>query len=307
MPIFNKHHHTAASRSTAMFKASNVRLFQSSRPFYSSNLTGFKSSITVLRRIQSNLGGLETEVEDYLTGKSPVPPNKRFVRKCREAITNTELYMKKTRWQLLQIGANESASDAPPPISTANQQVLTYERDPAAFTAHKNFVQQLVGYTFQDDTWLKQALSVRWNRYGDSSLSQQQLRLALVGDANIKVVYYSHNVAYGGTKSFCGNVNALECNNSLTYCAEIWGLAALVLNWGYPSLKDRSSAQWFGTLVEAIIGAVYLDSAHSYAPTKQAILRLLSYTEKSREEGTALDPEVLASRNIPARPDRRHR
>lgn len=77
--------------------------------------------------------------------------------------------------------------------------------------------------------------------------------------------------------------------------------------WGYLSLTDKISARWFGTLIEAIIGAVYLDSAQSYTPTKQAIMRLLSFTEQFREEVTALNQEVIAYRHIPARPDKRHK
>lgn len=175
------------------------------------------------------------------------------------------------------------------------------KREAALFASHKAFIEELVGYTFQDDHWLKQALTLDSARQkGDVS----QSRMALIGDANLRQVYYTSNCHYMGKKSFCGAFSLLGSNNSLAYCASIWGLGELGSDLGYPKLTSGEGAVRYGTLVEAILGAVFMDSSQNYKDIERAVMRLLSYTEQDRDAGTSLVPDTIVMRPMPARPDK---
>lgn len=116
----------------------------------------------------------------------------------------------------------------------------------------------------------------------------------------------TRNIAYPGKVAFSGAFFNVSSNNTLSFVADVWGIVDLVAEWGWPSKLDNTSATFHGTLVEAIIGAVYMDSAQNHEHTQRAVLRLLSFTEQSQDAGTALDPDVIVNRPTPARPDRRN-
>lgn len=181
----------------------------------------------------------------------------------------------------------------------------TYDTHPKAFAVHKKAIESLIGYTFRKDQLLKEAIALKINSStGKRGLHYTQLHLALIGDSNLRQVFYTHNFPYTGRANLTKAFDALGSNNSLAYAASVWGLPDLLREFGWPECTSRVSAKYFGSLVEAIVGAVYIDSNKSYEHTRTAIMNLLSYTEASRTAGTSLDPATIKSRPIPGAPHR---
>ncbi|RMX85274.1 hypothetical protein D0869_03952 [Hortaea werneckii] len=118
----------------------------------------------------------------------------------------------------------------------------------------KSLIQDLAGYRFKDENLLLDALDTTGLR-----IQQSNQRLALLGDAILKFIILDEWYPTGTPKG-AGNehVSRIGSNANLAAAARLHGIEACVLT--NPGHRGPVSQATLSTTVEAIIGAVYLDS-----------------------------------------------
>ncbi|GAB1734926.1 hypothetical protein NU219Hw_g5t1 [Hortaea werneckii] len=118
----------------------------------------------------------------------------------------------------------------------------------------KSLIQDLAGYRFKDENILLDALDTTGLR-----VRQSNPRLALLGDAILKFVILDDWFPTGTPKG-AGNhhVSSIGSNANLAAAARLHGIEACVLT--HPGHRGPVSQATLSTTIEAIIGAVYLDS-----------------------------------------------
>ncbi|KAI6804100.1 hypothetical protein KC356_g2767 [Hortaea werneckii] len=118
----------------------------------------------------------------------------------------------------------------------------------------KSLIQDLAGYSFRDENILLDALDTTGLR-----VQQSNQRMALLGDAILKFVILGDWYPTGTPKG-AGNdhVSSIGSNANLAAAARLHGIEACVLT--NPGHRGPVSQATLSTTVEAIIGAVYLDS-----------------------------------------------
>ncbi|KAJ6111046.1 hypothetical protein N7486_003281 [Penicillium sp. IBT 16267x] len=116
-------------------------------------------------------------------------------------------------------------------------------------------VEVIINYEFHDKSLLVKALEAA----GATMASQGNKRLALIGDAALRLVLYEFG--YEGEASIRDMTNAhntLATNENLRQIGFSLGLDVYIqLN---PSAQGIVPGRLMATTIEAIIGAVYLDS-----------------------------------------------
>ncbi|RMY74934.1 hypothetical protein D0864_09920 [Hortaea werneckii] len=118
----------------------------------------------------------------------------------------------------------------------------------------KSLIRDLAGYCFKDENILLDALDTTGLR-----VQQSNQRLALLGDAILKLVILDDWYPTGTPKG-AGNdhVSSIGSNANLAAAARLHGIEVCVLT--NPGHRGPVSQATLSTTVEAIIGAVYLDS-----------------------------------------------
>ncbi|CAG8371369.1 unnamed protein product [Penicillium salamii] len=116
-------------------------------------------------------------------------------------------------------------------------------------------VEAIIDYEFVDNTLLERALEAA----GASFVSQGNKRLALIGDAALRLVLYEASYESGySIEQITKSQNTLATNENLSQIGFRLGINAYIgLN---PSAQGFIPGRLMATTVEAIIGAVYLDS-----------------------------------------------
>ncbi|KAK4545520.1 hypothetical protein LTR36_002870 [Oleoguttula mirabilis] len=134
--------------------------------------------------------------------------------------------------------------------------------------AAKVLVQRLAGYHFRNEDILMEAIDTTGQR-----ISQSNQRLALLGDAVLQHALLDDWYPNGTPK---GNGNAILStvanNPNLAAVARRHGLDALVVT--NPGHCGPLSTNTLATIVEALIGAVYLDSGKDLDTVKLALAGL---------------------------------
>ncbi|KAF7194986.1 Ribonuclease 3 [Pseudocercospora fuligena] len=171
------------------------------------------------------------------------------------------------------------------------------------FHARRGRVEAITKYNFRDDEYLKAAL-----RSGNAPLHGQpiyrcQQQLAIIGDALLKLIYFTHNFPDSTGGSLNGPYDFISSNAALAFTAWNNGLAkameatvpqATRAKYGESSIKSAKVA--VATMVEAIIGAVFLDSEKDLSVTKQVIENILARSEQELASGKVLDRAEVAKR-----------
>ncbi|RMY72591.1 hypothetical protein D0863_04427 [Hortaea werneckii] len=118
----------------------------------------------------------------------------------------------------------------------------------------KSLIRDLAGYCFKDGNILFDALDTTGLR-----VQQSNQRLALLGDAILKLIILDDWYPTGTPKG-AGNdhVASIGSNANLAAAARLHGIEVCVLT--NPGHRGPVSQATLATTVEAIIGAVYLDS-----------------------------------------------
>ncbi|KXT01131.1 hypothetical protein AC578_10895 [Pseudocercospora eumusae] len=171
------------------------------------------------------------------------------------------------------------------------------------FHSRRARVEVVTGYKFRDDEYLKAAL-----RPGNAPLHGEpiyrcQQQLAIIGDALLKLIYFTHNFPDSSEGSLNGPFDSISSNAALAFTAWNNGLAKAMdttvpranrAKYGESSIKSAKVA--VATMVEAVIGAVFLDSEQDLSVTKQAIENVLARSEQELASGKVLDRAEVAKR-----------
>ncbi|KAI6910282.1 hypothetical protein KC318_g3321 [Hortaea werneckii] len=118
----------------------------------------------------------------------------------------------------------------------------------------KSLIQDLAGYRFKDENVLLDALDTTGLR-----VQQSNQRLALLGDAILKFIILDDWYPTGAGND---HVSRIGSNANLAAAARLHGIGACVLT--NPGRRGPVSQATLSTMVEAIIGAVYLDSEKDF-------------------------------------------
>ncbi|KAK3661231.1 hypothetical protein LTR56_000354 [Elasticomyces elasticus] len=116
---------------------------------------------------------------------------------------------------------------------------------------------RLAGYTFENDRLLLEAIDTTGMR-----VPQSNQRLALLGDALLKHVLLDDWYPTGKPKG-SGNaiVSSIGSNSNLASVARDCDIEPCIIT--HPGHRGAVSAATLSTTVEAILGAIYLDSDKS--------------------------------------------
>ncbi|KAI7334505.1 hypothetical protein KC315_g3722 [Hortaea werneckii] len=114
----------------------------------------------------------------------------------------------------------------------------------------KSLIQDFSGYRFKDENLLLDALDTT-----GLHVQQSNQRLALLGDAILKFIILDDWYPTGAGND---HVSRIGSNANLAAAARLHGIDACVLT--NPGHRGPVSQATLSTTVEAIIGAVYLDS-----------------------------------------------
>ncbi|KAJ6108305.1 hypothetical protein N7523_009628 [Penicillium sp. IBT 18751x] len=136
-------------------------------------------------------------------------------------------------------------------------------------------VEVIIDYVFRDKSLLLRALEAA----GATMASQGNKRLALIGDAALRLVLYEsryENEASIGDNDIKGDMtnaqNTRATNENLAQIGFALTLnAQLQLN---PAAQGVVPARLMATSIEAIIGAVYLDSKRDIMVTRRLVAHL---------------------------------
>ncbi|KAK5110283.1 hypothetical protein LTR62_006136 [Meristemomyces frigidus] len=132
----------------------------------------------------------------------------------------------------------------------------------------KTLLAKVVHYDFHDETLLCEAIDTTGMRK-----PQSNQRLALLGDVMLKHVLLDTWYPTGTPKG-TGNtiVSTLGSNGSLAAAARSAGLAKCIIT--HPGFMGPISDGMLATAVEAILGAIYLDSSKSMDKMKEIMTAL---------------------------------
>ncbi|KAI7484889.1 hypothetical protein KC367_g2390 [Hortaea werneckii] len=118
----------------------------------------------------------------------------------------------------------------------------------------KSLIQDLAGYSFRSENILHDALDTTGLR-----VQQSNQRMALFGDAILKFVILGD---WYPTSAGNDHVSSIGSNANLAAAASLHGMEACVLT--NPGHRGPVSQATLSTTVEAIVGAVYLDSEKNF-------------------------------------------
>ncbi|KAJ5665982.1 uncharacterized protein N7477_008430 [Penicillium maclennaniae] len=130
-------------------------------------------------------------------------------------------------------------------------------------------VEVIINYVFHDKSLLLRALEAA----GATIVSQGNKRLALIGDAALRLVLYEFG--YENEASIRDMTNAQNTRATNENLAQIgFALALDVYIQLNPSAQGVVHARLMATTIEAIVGAVYLDSKRDITVTRLLIAHL---------------------------------
>ena len=141
--------------------------------------------------------------------------------------------------------------------------------------------QQVIGYSFDNPALLRQALTHSSVGGDNGQMAPNYERLEFLGDAVLEVVtsewlYHRHNWAEG---QLTRRRAEIVCEPSLAYIARLYEFGKyMYMNHGEEKTGGRDRSSILCDVVEAVIGAVYLDS--SLEEAKALIERLILAHEK---------------------------
>lgn len=160
---------------------------------------------------------------------------------------------------------------------------LSHETASLDVTAHIEAIRLVTGYTFKDPDFVRGAI-FRTGRFwkGKDIGRHVQLQLALIGDKFLD--FGSLSVNFGrGLDIMRPNWQWLMSNATLHYCAQRSGLPQMLAESGHAALIQGDADKGFGTMVEALIGAVYEDSGRDGAVTDEVTTKLLGTSMKHQD------------------------
>lgn len=145
-------------------------------------------------------------------------------------------------------------------------------------TAHIEAIRQVTGYTFKDPDYVRGAIFKTGKIWKGKDMGRPiQFQLALIGDKFLDFGSLSANFGHG-LDTIRPNWSWLMSNAVLHYCAQRLGLPQKLAESGHAALIQGDSWKGFGTMVEAIVGAVYEDSGRDGAVTDAVTAKLLGTT-----------------------------
>ncbi|KAK5130379.1 hypothetical protein LTR08_002171 [Meristemomyces frigidus] len=135
----------------------------------------------------------------------------------------------------------------------------------------KALIERLAGYRFRNENILLEAIDTTGLR-----VAQSNQRLALLGDATVKQVLLDEWYPSGSSKG-TGNtiISTVGSNDNLATVARNCGLHTCVIT--HPGHRGAVSQGTLATMVEAIIGAVYVDSDKNMTAVR-AVMSALEIT-----------------------------
>lgn len=156
----------------------------------------------------------------------------------------------------------------------------------ADVSAHIECIRKTTGYTFKDPALVRGAIFRDDVHYKGRVLSRAtQLQLAKLGDELFKSVHYATNFPATaiGTEIGGREWSWVTSNATLHFAAQRLGLPQMLAESGHATKIQGDHDKGFGTMMEALVGAVYMDSGEDGAVTRTTMARLLG-TSMERQE-----------------------
>lgn len=153
-------------------------------------------------------------------------------------------------------------------------------------TAHIECIRKITGYTFKDPDLVRGAIFAENSIYKGKQLSRAtQLQLAKLGDELFKCVHHASNFPAATAKDeYMGDTwSWLTSNATLHFIAELSDLPQMLAESGHAHKIKTDGVKGFGTMIEAIFGAIYLDSGEDGAVTRTTMVKLLG-TSMARKD-----------------------
>lgn len=182
----------------------------------------------------------------------------------------------KSNYPLHVSGSSPNKSDDP------SEAQLEYEQQhPLNVSAHIDCIQHVIGYTFKDHDLVRAAIFKGGRKFKGMELARGvQLHLALIGDKILEINSYSENFQSGGKES---HWRAIMSNLALDYCIRRTGLVQMLADSGHAERLLTDGRKGYGTMAEAIMGAIYEDSGRDGQVTQAATAKLLGTSLKINE------------------------
>ncbi|KAF2169043.1 hypothetical protein M409DRAFT_53006 [Zasmidium cellare ATCC 36951] len=141
------------------------------------------------------------------------------------------------------------------------------------FNLVRQRIEGLIQYQFKDPDYLKAALARGPMRIGIGRLQKPQDELAIIGDSIYKVVFFLKDFPSAAFGALHRTYNKIATNVHMCKRSRRLGLSDLV-----DGPKPKSLTKWEATMVEAIVGAVYVDSGYSLPAVMKSISAMDLFT-----------------------------
>lgn len=174
------------------------------------------------------------------------------------------------------------------------------------FQARRRRIESILGYTFQDTDMIRMSISNASFVHKDRNIPNPQEHLAYLGNSILRLVFYQHNLSYRGYGPELRQIYiAISSSVNLAYIFENLGLFKATFTNSRPQglrADLRSTTPLIKTLavtLEAMLGAVWLDSGSNYMIFKSVMEKILWQKGDEDKAGSALDwQRVLARQNV---------
>ncbi|KAK4548763.1 hypothetical protein LTR36_008536 [Oleoguttula mirabilis] len=138
------------------------------------------------------------------------------------------------------------------------------------FSAARTHIELLIQYNFTNPLLLEEALLATPSMVGTSFLTEFNKRLAIVGNGAIKLLVTNDCYLAGMPKGQADlRRQAVESNSKLAKLGRAKGIDLFIVKGGGTTV---SSIIMVASAVEAIFGAVFVDSKEDYGATKRAMV-----------------------------------
>ncbi|KAK6527409.1 hypothetical protein TWF694_004398 [Orbilia ellipsospora] len=138
-------------------------------------------------------------------------------------------------------------------------------------------IQSLMEYKFNNDSLLTEALEAagRANYTETISGMDGNKRLALLGDALLQLVYLDRWYPSGRDREYASDeLQKFTCNKNLQKCAEELTITSEILPNAAQQPLERVPKTTAASTMEALLGAVWLDSNKDFEQVKKAAVNL---------------------------------
>ena len=158
-------------------------------------------------------------------------------------------------------------------------------------------LQEQIEYKFKNPKWLVWAISRTEAVHSGEYIPDMQRYLAIIGDSVLKGAYYIQNFPYQHLSALHGPFAKISSNDALAGIMFDSGLLQLIYPGPHNGYIVERIATWsIATMLEAIVGAVYMDSGKDYVDTRSVIESILELAGINAKDGSPLDASNCGQR-----------